>query len=46
MGLFAGFIHGATGVSGIAKQLNTLLRRGLLSAPVDADLAVMGGLRR
>ncbi|SEH80945.1 DNA-binding transcriptional regulator, AcrR family [Mycolicibacterium rutilum] len=42
MGLFAGFIHGATGVSGIAKQLNTLLRRGLLSAPVDADLAVMG----
>jgi AcrR family transcriptional regulator len=31
VGLFAGFVHGPKNISGIAKQLNGLLRKGLLN---------------
>ncbi|KUI02132.1 transcriptional regulator [Mycobacterium sp. IS-3022] len=40
VGLFDGFLRGSDGASGIAKQLNSLLSRGLLEqSPVPVDVS-------
>ncbi|ODQ91954.1 TetR/AcrR family transcriptional regulator [Mycolicibacterium flavescens] len=43
MGLFSGFVREAADLSSIAKQLNLLLRRGLLQPAPVVDLTVMAG---